>query len=333
MMDKIESYRKEIIAVKIEQIDQLEAFRLKYLSRNGLISTLFDEFKSLPGSEKASLGKPLNELKQLAEATFKEKKASLESQKVSSRSIRDDLTLPVQSTPLGSLHPLTIVEREIREIFFRMGFTVSSGPEIEDDFHNFTALNFPTDHPARDMQDTFFVRKNEVGQDDLVLRTHTSPVQIRLMQNQPPPIRAVMPGRVFRNEAVTYKSYFQFNQIEGLVVDRNISMAELIQTLVTFAKMMYGSEIEYRIRSSFFPFTEPSIEMDVRTSPDANWMEILGAGMVDPNVFEAVGLDPEEYTGYAFGMGIDRIAMLKYGFHDIRTLYENDVRMLEQFPL
>lgn len=333
MTDKIEACRKEIQSADMDSPEQVEAFRLKYLSRNGLISALFDEFKTLPGQEKAALGKPLNELKILAETTFKERKAQLASASSQSRSIREDLSLPVLPASMGSLHPLTIVEKEIRDIFFRMGFTVSSGPEIEDDFHNFTALNFPADHPARDMQDTFFVRKGISGKEDLVLRTHTSPVQIRLMQNQQPPIRSVMPGRVFRNESVTYKSYFQFNQIEGLVVDQGISMAELIQTLVTFAKMMYGSEIEYRIRSSFFPFTEPSIEMDVRTSSDADWMEILGAGMVDPNVFEAVGVDPEIYTGYAFGMGIDRIAMLKYGFSDIRTLYENDVRMLQQFSL
>ncbi len=333
MLDKIEAFRKEILSSALNTPAQLEAFRLKFLSRNGLISTLFDEFKALPGVDKATLGKPLNELKVLAETMFKQCKEQFESSVSGSQSIRDDLTLPVHASLLGSLHPLTVVEKEIREIFFRMGFSISSGPEIEDDFHNFTALNFPADHPARDMQDTFFVRKGESGLEDLVLRTHTSPVQIRLMENQKPPIRSVMPGRVFRNESVTYKSYFQFNQIEGLVVDHGISMAELIQTLVTFAKMMYGSEIEYRIRSSFFPFTEPSIEMDVRTSSTTNWMEILGAGMVDPNVFEAVGIDSEHYSGYAFGMGIDRIAMLKYGFTDIRTLYENDIRMLEQFPL
>lgn len=333
MTDKIEACRKEILSASLDSSEQVEAFRLTYLSRNGVISNLFDQFKALPGPEKAAVGKPLNELKVLAESTYKERKAQLESASLQTRSIRDDLSLPVLPTPMGSLHPLTIVEKEIRDIFFRMGFTISSGPEIEDDFHNFTALNFPPDHPARDMQDTFFVRKGEPKQDDLVLRTHTSPVQIRLMQDQKPPIRSVMPGRVFRNESVTYKSYFQFNQIEGLVVDRGISMAELIQTLVTFAKMMYGSDIEYRIRSSFFPFTEPSIEMDVRTSSNSNWMEILGAGMVDPNVFKAVDIDPEVYSGYAFGMGIDRIAMLKYGFSDIRTLYENDIRMLQQFPL
>lgn len=310
---------------------ELETYRLAYLSRNGLISRLFDDFRALPGPEKASVGKRLNAFKTRTEERYETARQALAQAAEQRRDIREDLSLPVAPTQMGSFHPLTLVQNEIKGIFHRMGFTVSDGPEIEDDFHNFTALNFPADHPARDMQDTFFIRKGEQPSDDLVLRTHTSPVQIRLMREQAPPIRSVMPGRVYRNESVTYKSYFQFNQIEGLVVDESVSMADLIHTLVTFAKMLYGESVDYRIRTSFFPFTEPSIEMDVRTSPDKSWLEILGAGMVDPNVLAAVGLDPERYSGYAFGMGIDRMAMLKYGFTDIRTLYENDVRMLSQF--
>lgn len=336
MTDQIESAEKEIRNSTLTDDGKLEAYRLRYLSRNGLIAKLFDQFKSLPPQEKAQLGRVMNELKTLAETTYRDAKTDLEDRASTAegRPAAHDLTLPVRPTPIGSMHPLSRVQLDMREIFNRLGFTVADGPEIEDDFHNFTALNFPEDHPARDMQDTFFLRKDRPGEQDLVLRTHTSPVQIRLMKRQAPPIRAVMPGRVFRNEAVTYKSYFQFNQIEGLVVDRHVTMADLIQTLVTFAKMMYGESVEYRVRSSFFPFTEPSIEMDVRRQEgDGGWMEILGAGMVDPNVLDAVGIDPEVFNGYAFGMGIDRIAMLKYGFDDIRTLYENDVRMLGQFPL
>ncbi|MEX0770601.1 MAG: phenylalanine--tRNA ligase subunit alpha, partial [Balneolaceae bacterium] len=223
---------------------------------------------------------------------------------------------------------------EMKQIFLRLGFDVADGPEVEDDFHNFSALNFPEDHPARDMQDTFFIRKSDNPHvEDLVLRTHTSPVQIRLMKETQPPIRAVMPGRVYRNEAVTAKSYFQFNQMEGLYVDENVTMAELIETLVMFARIMYGQDVRYRVRPSFFPFTEPSIEMDIwwGSEEDGQWLEILGAGMVDPNVFEAVGLDSEKTTGFAFGMGVDRIAMLRYGIDDIRILYENDLRFLNQF--
>lgn len=334
MKQKVDDAREKIVDAVLDSEEALESFRLTYLSRNGLFSTLFEEFKALPGPEKKEVGKPLNVLKVQAEQKYAEAKEHLEDAKEAERTATDDITLPVEPSLLGSMHPLTLVRHEMTQLFMRMGFTVADGPEIEDDFHNFTALNFPADHPARDMQDTFFVRKGE-GEDhrsdDLVLRTHTSPVQIRLMKDKKPPIRAIMPGRVFRNEAVTYKSYFQFSQVEGLVVDTSITMADLIHTLVTFAKMMYGDHIEYRVRSSYFPFTEPSIEMDVRTTSDAPWMEILGAGMVDPNVLRAVDVDPDTYSGFAFGMGIDRICMLKYGFSDIRTLYENDLRMLSQF--
>lgn len=334
MIDRINALRDQISAEVIDDEAHLEAFRLTYLSRKGLVSQLFDAFKALPGAEKAAIGKEVNQVKTLAESIFATRQTELKAASSASRAISDDLSLPVSPTYTGSLHPLSQVMEEMTSIFMRMGFTLSEGPEIEDDFHNFTALNFPSDHPARDMQDTFFIRKGSRPDQDLVLRTHTSPVQIRLMQSQKPPIRAIMPGRVFRNETVTYKSYFQFYQIEGLVVDRHASMAGLIDTLVTFAKMLYGSDVRYRVRSSFFPFTEPSIEMDVwqGAADTGRWLEVLGAGMVDPNVFKAVGIDPEEYTGYAFGLGIDRMTMLKYGIDDIRTLYENDLRMLSQFP-
>ena len=246
-----------------------------------------------------------------------------------------DVTLPGRRLKSGHTHPITSVMDEIIDIFWGMGFEVARGPDIEDDYHNFEALNFPKDHPARDMQDTFFVRKsNKTPTEDLVLRTHTSPVQIRLMKEKQPPIRSIMPGRVYRNEAVTAKSYFQFNQVEGLYVNERVTLGELIETLVMFARLMYGSDVKYRVRPSFFPFTEPSMEMDIwwENEKGGQWLEILGAGMVDPNVFDAVGVDSEAYTGFAFGMGVDRIAMLRYGIDDIRTLYENDIRFLEQFP-
>lgn len=222
----------------------------------------------------------------------------------------------------------------MKNIFYRLGFTIADGPEVEDDFHNFTALNFPPNHPARDEQDTFFVRKSDdPNLMDLVLRTHTSPVQIRLMENTKPPIRSIMPGRVYRNEAVSPKSYFLFHQVEALYVDENVSVADLKETLITFVKLMYGSDVKYRLRPGFFPFTEPSLEMDIwwGSKKDGKWLEILGSGMVDPNVFIASGVDPEKYTGFAWGMGVERICILKYGIDDIRTFYENDIRFLEQF--
>ncbi|MEX2601299.1 MAG: phenylalanine--tRNA ligase subunit alpha, partial [Balneolaceae bacterium] len=279
-------------------------------------------------------GRRMNQVKNQAEEKYRSGKEALEKTENVNISPADDITLPVQPAYTGSLHPLTQALEEMKQIFLRLGFDIADGPELEDDFHNFTALNFPPDHPARDMQDTFFIRKSDQpGQEDLVLRTHTSPVQIRLMKETSPPIRSVMPGRVFRNEAVTAKSYFQFNQMEGLYIDKSVTMGELIETLVMFAKMMYGSDVKYRVRPSFFPFTEPSIEMDIwwGDGQDGQWLEILGAGMVDPNVFESAGLDPETFTGFAFGMGVDRIAMLRYGIEDIRILYENDLRFLNQF--
>lgn len=334
MIEEIENLEAEIESTEIEDSSSLEEFRLKFLSRKGQIQSLFGKIGSVPSDQRAAFGKRMNELKKRAENRYEDSKAALDNQSERQFLPSEDITLPVQPAYRGSLHPLTQTLDEMKQIFLRLGFDVSAGPEIEDDFHNFTALNFPPDHPARDMQDTFFVRKGEAsGGDDLVMRTHTSPVQVRLMEQTPPPIRSVMPGRVYRNEAVTAKSYFQFNQMEGLYVDRTVTMGELIETLVMFARLMYGNDVRYRVRPSFFPFTEPSIEMDIwwGSRKEGQWLEILGAGMVDPDVFRAVNLDPEEVTGYAFGMGVDRIAMLRYGIDDIRTLYENDIRFLNQF--
>lgn len=334
MIEEIENLEAEIETTEIDDSSGLEEFRLKYLSRKGQIQSLFAKIGSVPPEDRATVGKRMNQLKKLAESRYEESKAAVENREDRQFLPAEDITLPVQPAYRGSLHPLTQTLDEMKQIFLRLGFDVSAGPEIEDDFHNFTALNFPPDHPARDMQDTFFVRKDEEsGSDDLVMRTHTSPVQVRLMEKARPPIRSVMPGRVYRNEAVTAKSYFQFNQMEGLYVDRRVTMGELIETLVMFARLMYGSDVRYRVRPSFFPFTEPSIEMDIwwGSRKEGQWLEILGAGMVDPDVFRAVNLDPEEVTGYAFGMGVDRIAMLRYGIDDIRTLYENDIRFLNQF--
>jgi len=334
MIDTIEKIKKEIQDFKITNEKELEAFRLEFLSRNGKVQNMFGLMGKVPNEKKAEVGKAMNSVKVLAQQKFDDAQLNLKKSTRKEFGAADDITLPVEPTYSGSYHPLTQALNEMKQIFLRLGFNIADGPELEDDFHNFTALNFPPDHPARDMQDTFFVRKtDDQSEQDLVLRTHTSPVQIRLMKDQKPPWRSIMPGRVYRNEAVTAKSYFQFNQVEGLYVDKNVNMGELIETLVMFAKLMYGSDVKYRVRPSFFPFTEPSIEMDVwwENEKGGQWLEILGAGMVDPNVFESVDVDPEVYTGFAFGMGVDRIAMLRYGIDDIRLLYENDLRFLEQF--
>lgn len=334
MLDKITDIKKEIQSFSINNEDELEAFRLEFLSRNGKVQSMFGLMKDVPNEKKAEVGKLMNEVKNLAQQTFEKAKVELLKSDEKKFGALDDITLPVEPTYTGSLHPLTRALNEIKQIFLRLGFNIADGPELEDDFHNFTALNFPPDHPARDMQDTFFVRKSDDGDEqDLVLRTHTSPVQIRLMKDKEPPVRSIMPGRVFRNEAVTAKSYFQFNQVEGLYVNERVTMGELIETLVMFARLMYGSDVKYRVRPSYFPFTEPSIEMDVwwENEKGGQWLEILGAGMVDPNVFESVDVDPEKYSGFAFGMGVDRIAMLRYGIDDIRLLYDNDIRFLQQF--
>lgn len=334
MLDKVEALKKEIESFPVSNSDELENFRLEFLSKNGKIQSMFKMIGQVAKADKAAFGKSMNDLKNLAQDRFDELQSSFASSATAERSATDDITLTAPLSPVGSLHPLTQTLEEMKSIFYRLGFTISHGPEIEDDFHNFTALNFPPNHPARDEQDTFFVRKNDDPKvDDLVLRTHTSPVQIRLMEKQKPPIRAIMPGRVYRNEAVSPKSYFLFHQVEALYVDENVSVADLKDTLITFAKLMYGNDVKYRLRPGFFPFTEPSLEMDIwwGSKEKGKWLEILGSGMVDPNVFKAAGVDPEKYTGFAWGMGVERIAILKHGIDDIRSFYENDIRFLEQF--
>jgi len=313
---------------------ELEQVRLKYLSRNGIVTRLFDELKSVSVKEKPIFGKLLNTLRNEVTESYNNKKLLLESNEAAD-SPEIDLTLPGKTIRIGSRHILTQTLFEIKSIFKGLGFSVYDGPELESDYYNFEALNFPPDHPARDMQDTFFVS------DKFLLRTHTTPVQIRIMEKEQPPIRAIMPGRVYRNEAISSRSYCMFHQVDGIYVDTDVSFAELKGTLVSFAEQFYGEGLKYRFRPSFFPFTEPSAEMDItcyickgkgcRVCKQSGWLEILGCGMVDPNVFKHVNYDTEKYTGYAFGMGIERIAMLKYGIDDIRIFFENDLRFLKQF--
>lgn len=318
---------------KVSSYQEVEEFRIKYLARKGIISSLFDKIKEIPAEQKAQFGKELNSLKRDLEEKYKELLEKYPKEK--KEQLIEDLTLPGIEPKIGTKHIITQTLKEIKEIFKSFGFVIAEGPEIETDYYNFSALNFPEDHPARDMQDTFFITK------DILLRTHTSPVQIRYMESHKPPIRIIAPGRVFRNEAISARSHCIFHQVEGLYVDYNVSFAELKGTLVNFAKIFYGKDVSIRFRPSFFPFTEPSAEMDVscvlckgkgcRLCKYTGWLEILGCGMVDPNVFKSVNYDPELYTGYAFGMGIERIAMLKYGIDDIRVLFENDLRFLKQF--
>ena len=334
MNPEIAQIEQKIKNYTISNLDELESFRLQFLSKKGSIQELFKLMGTIPNQEKAAFGKSLNELKKLAQDTFDQAKEAQHSTQTTQVSAIDDISLSPEPLPVGSIHPLTKTLQEMKNIFYRLGFNIADGPEVEDDFHNFTALNFPPNHPARDTQDTFFVRKDDdPGIPDLVLRTHTSPVQIRLMEKQAPPIRSIMPGRVYRNEAVSPKSYFLFHQVEALYVDRHVSVADLKESLITFVKLMYGSDVIYRLRPSYFPFTEPSLEMDIwwGSKNTGKWLEILGSGMVDPNVFIAAGVDPEIYSGFAWGMGVERIAILKYGIDDIRTFYENDIRFLHQF--
>ena len=336
MLEQLKSLQQEILSYQPETNEHLEAFRLKYLSRKGIIPALFENLKQLSPEKKKELGKPLNELKQLAERKLKEWTGLLEN---TSQAVGGgiDLTLPTIPNTLGSMHPLNLTHYRIIEIFERLGFNVADGPEIEDDWHNFSALNFPENHPAREMQDTFFISKNP----DTLLRTHTSNVQIRLMEKQKPPVRAIMPGRVYRNEAVSARAHCFFHQVEGLYVDKNVSFADLKQTLYHFAKEMFGKDTKIRLRPSFFPFTEPSAEIDVscfichgkgcNICKHSGWVEIAGSGMVHPIVLRNVKVDPEEFTGFAFGMGIERITMLRYGIDDLRLFSENDIRFLKQF--
>lgn len=334
MLDNVKALYKEIEEFELIDSNSLESFRLEFLSKNGKIKSLFKKISDVPVQEKAAFGKEMKKVQLVANDRFEVFNAHLKTQIQIKTSAKDDITLPAPEPVIGSLHPLTQTLNEMKSIFYRLGFTIADGPEIEDDFHNFTALNFPPNHPARDEQDTFFIRKSDDPNImDLVLRTHTSPVQIRLMENTTPPIRSIMPGRVYRNEAVSPKSYFLFHQVEALYVDKNVSVADLKESLITFVKLMYGSDVKYRLRPGFFPFTEPSLEMDIwwGSEKDGKWLEILGSGMVDPNVFKSAGVHPETYTGFAWGMGVERICILKYGIDDIRTFYENDIRFLEQF--
>jgi phenylalanyl-tRNA synthetase alpha chain len=335
MEERIKKLLEEVTAFKAANKDAIENFRLKFISRKGAITELFEELKKVSVEEKKKIGKVLNELKQSAEAKLTTLQESLES--TQSSNIEIDLTLPSIPNKVGSLHPLTLTKNRIIEIFERLGFNVADGPEIEDDWHNFSALNFPDNHPAREMQDTFFIEKNP----DVLLRTHTSNVQIRMMKNQKPPIRAIMPGRVYRNEAISARAHCFFHQVEGLYVDKNVGFADLKQTLYHFAKEMYGKDIKIRFRPSFFPFTEPSAEIDIsclickgkgcNVCKHSGWVEIAGSGMVHPNVLKNCGIDPEEYTGFAFGMGIERVTMLRYQVNDLRLYSENDIRFLKQF--
>ena len=328
----LEDFKKDSSAVIDLKI--LEEIRIKYLGKNGLVTNLFEELKSVPKEEKPSLGKSLNSLRDQITSKITELKQNLTLQLEKEKSYID-LSLPGRHKQLGSNHLLTQTLNEIKSIFRSLGFSSIEGPELESDYYNFEALNFPKDHPARDMQDTFFISK------DFVLRTHTTPVQVRIMEKHQPPVRAIMPGRVYRNEAVSSRSYCMFHQVDGIYVDTDVTFAELKGTLVAFAKQFYMDDLKYRFRPSFFPFTEPSAEMDItcylchgkgcKVCKYSGWLEILGCGMVDPNVFKKVGYDPEKYSGYAFGMGIERTAMLKYGITDIRIFFDNDFRFLKQF--
>jgi len=335
MLERIKVLQEEIERIIVSGKEEVEELRLKYISKKGTISQLFDDFKTVSPEQKKEVGQALNTLKNFTLEKINSLKESFEST-VSGNS-ESDLTRPGDSVKLGTRHPLSLVKNEIIGIFGRLGFTVAEGPEIEDDWHVFSALNFPPEHPARDMQDTFFIEKNP----DVLLRTHTSSVQIRVMERTQPPIRMIFPGRVFRNEAISARSHCIFHQIEGLYVDENVSFADLKQTLLQFAKELFGEGTQIRLRPSYFPFTEPSAEMDVSCSicggkgcnvcKYSGWLEILGCGMVDPNVLEACNIDSKKYTGFAFGMGIERITMLRYGIKDIRHFFENDVRFLKQF--
>jgi len=335
MIDKINQLKAEVESLTAATQEKAEELRIKYLSKKGEITSLFNAFREVPNDQKRQVGQLLNELKEAATAKINELKESLENS--ASAGSETDLTRSADPILLGTRHPLSIVKNEIVDIFARIGFTIAEGPEVEDDWHVFGALNFPPEHPARDMQDTFFIEKDP----DVLLRTHTSSVQSRVMLNQQPPIRVICPGRVYRNEAISYRAHCFFHQVEGLYIDKNISFADLKQALLYFAKEMFGEDTKIRLRPSYFPFTEPSAEMDISCNlchgegcpfcKYTGWVEILGCGMVDPNVLEACGIDSKVYSGYAFGMGIERITNLKYQVKDLRMFSENDVRFLRQF--
>ena len=339
MQEKINQYTAEINSFQPKNAEELELFRIRFLGTKGIIKDLFEEFKTVSSEDKRVFGKVLNEFKQLAEAKYQTLKEGSETEDNSSKS-EQDLTLPGEGFEIGARHPLSLVRKEIIEIFKKLGFNVAEGTEVEDDWHNFSALNFPEEHPARDMQDTFFIKKGgEKG--DIALRTHTSSVQVRMMEAGKPPFRAIMPGRVYRNEAISARAHCFFRQVEGLYIDENVSFADLKQTLFYFVQELFGEGTKVRFRPSYFPFTEPSAEMDISCSickgegcqfcKHSGWVEILGCGMVDPNVLENTNIDSKKYTGYAFGMGIERITNLKYQIKDLRLFSENDIRFLKQF--
>ena len=335
MLDKIEQLINEVNQFKASTAEELESLRLKYLSKKGAINDLMADFRNVPADQKREVGQRLNVLKQMAQDKINALKESFEAQKAESE--KPDLTRTAYPAPLGTRHPLTIVKNEIIEIFSRMGFVLADGPEVEDDWHVFSSMNFAEDHPARDMQDTFFVEAHP----DIILRTHTSSVQSRVMEVSEPPIRIICPGRVYRNEAISYRAHCFFHQVEALYVDKHVSFADLKQVLLYFAQQMFGPDTKIRLRPSYFPFTEPSAEMDISCNicggkgcpfcKGTGWVEILGCGMVDPNVLELNGINSKEYSGFALGMGIERITNLKYQVKDLRMFSENDIRFLKEF--
>ena len=337
MTDKINDLLKRVAEFAPEAAAEVEEFRIKILGKKGELNALMEEFKRVAPEQKRELGQKLNALKNAATERIAELKAAMADSADKAAEGVEDMTRPGSADGIGARHPISIVKNQIVEIFSRLGYTVAEGPEIEDDHHVFSALNFPPEHPARDMQDTFFIEKNP----DILLRTHTSSIQVRAMERTQPPIRIVCPGRVFRNEAISYRAHCIFHQVEGLYIDENVSFADLKQSLLYFAKEMFGEKAAIRLRPSYFPFTEPSAEMDVSCNlcggkgcnvcKGTGWLEIMGCGMVDPNVLESCGIDSKKYSGFAFGMGIERIAMLKYGVKDLRLYFENDVRFLRQF--
>src|SRR6056297_2683702 len=335
MEQKIKQLLEEAKRFEADSLEAVESFRIQFLGKKGHLNALFADFKSVPVEQKKEVGQHINELKQYVTGKVGEMKGLLSSS--GSTDSIPDMTVPGKSMPPGARHPISIVRNQIIDIFARLGYNISEGPEIEDDWHVFSALNFPPEHPARDMQDTFFIEKDP----DVLLRTHTSSVQVRVMENTQPPIRTLCPGRVFRNEAISARAHCIFHQIEGLYIDKGVSFADLKQTLYFFAREFFGPDTKIRLRPSYFPFTEPSAEVDVywglenetdyRITKGTGWLEIMGCGMVDPNVLKNCGIDSEEYSGFAFGMGIDRIALLLHQISDIRLLSENDIRFLEQF--
>ena len=343
MIEKINELLRQVEEFKPKAAAEIEEFRIRILGKKGELTALMDEFKTVAPELKRELGQKLNALKNEAQTRINTLREELQNSASECGCTIGDMTCPGTAEELGSRHPISLVKNEIVEVFSRLGYTVADGPEIEDDQHVFTSLNFPPEHPARDMQDTFFIEKqgSEPNPKDILLRTHTSSIQVRTMERQKPPIRVICPGRVFRNEAISYRAHCIFHQIEGLYIDRNVSFADMKQSLLYFAKELFGEQAQIRMRPSYFPFTEPSAEVDVSCSicggkgcgvcKGTGWLEIMGCGMVDPNVLEANNIDSKEFSGFAFGMGIERIAMLKYGVGDLRLYFENDVRFLNQF--